>query len=201
MHRTLLSPVDAAVLTGELAKFMTQSTRDGLAPGGQGWWDDGWAESTPWGFELSAISVPVLLLHGRQDRFRAVRARPVAAARIPGVDARLLDNDGHLTLIECRIGEVHAWLSARLVSSGSGQPADPVHVAAGARRAPRGAGGWPPRQGRRAGSTHARRRRGTARPAGPRTRRRRRRAPRRRSARWPRLELQVIVVVHEPGHV
>jgi pimeloyl-ACP methyl ester carboxylesterase len=112
--KTLLSPVDAAALTGELADFLTQSTRDGLAPGGQGWWDDGWAESTPWGFELSAISVPVLLMHGRQDRFVPFGHGQWLAARIPGVQARLLDNDGHLTLLEHRISEVHAWLADRL---------------------------------------------------------------------------------------
>ncbi|HLQ54735.1 MAG TPA: hypothetical protein VK162_10725 [Streptosporangiaceae bacterium] len=36
------------------------------------------------------------------------------AAHIPGVEARLLDNDGHLTLLEHRVPEVHAWLAGRL---------------------------------------------------------------------------------------
>jgi len=36
------------------------------------------------------------------------------AARIPGVDARLLDDDGHLTLETNCVGEVHAWLADRL---------------------------------------------------------------------------------------
>ena len=36
------------------------------------------------------------------------------AAGIPGVDARLLDDDGHLTLVTNRLGEVHAWLADRL---------------------------------------------------------------------------------------
>jgi hypothetical protein len=37
---SLISPADAAVLTGELAKFLAFSMKDGLAPGVQGWWDD-----------------------------------------------------------------------------------------------------------------------------------------------------------------
>lgn len=36
------------------------------------------------------------------------------AAHIPGVEARLLDDDGHLTLLQDRVPEVHAWLAAHL---------------------------------------------------------------------------------------
>jgi pimeloyl-ACP methyl ester carboxylesterase len=113
MFRTLLSPADAAVLTDALAEFLAWSGREALAPGGQGWWDDSVAEASPWGFELSAISVPVLLMHGRQDQFVPFGHGQWLAARIPGVEARLLDHDGHLTLGVNRIGEVHAWLAER----------------------------------------------------------------------------------------
>jgi pimeloyl-ACP methyl ester carboxylesterase len=112
--QSLLSPVDAAVLKDALADYFTLCHHDGLAPGGQGWWDDGLAHTSPWGFELSAISVPVLLMHGRQDRFVPFGHGQWLAARIPGVEARLLDHDGHLTLDANRIPEVHAWLAERL---------------------------------------------------------------------------------------
>jgi pimeloyl-ACP methyl ester carboxylesterase len=36
------------------------------------------------------------------------------AAHIPGVEARLLDDDGHLTLLQNRVPEVHAWLAEHL---------------------------------------------------------------------------------------
>ncbi|HUY24460.1 MAG TPA: alpha/beta fold hydrolase, partial [Candidatus Saccharimonadales bacterium] len=39
--RTLLSAVDAAQLSGEFGEWLRRSTHDGLAPGDQGWWDDG----------------------------------------------------------------------------------------------------------------------------------------------------------------
>ena len=29
---------------------------------------------------------------------------------LPGVEAHLTDDDGHLTLFKSRVGEVHAWL-------------------------------------------------------------------------------------------
>jgi pimeloyl-ACP methyl ester carboxylesterase len=111
---SLLSPVDAAVLTGELADYLAFTMRDGLAPGPAGYWGDSLALSRPWGFELSAISVPVLLLHGAHDKFVPQAHGAWLARHIPGVDARLLDDDGHLTLSENRLGEVHAWLAAHL---------------------------------------------------------------------------------------
>ncbi len=90
------------------------SGREGLAPDSQGWWDDGVAHGGRWGFELSDIRIPVLLMHGRQDQFVPFGHGQWLAARIPGVDARLLDDDGHLTLETNRVGEVHAWLADRL---------------------------------------------------------------------------------------
>lgn len=107
---SLLTPIDAAALRGELAEYLISSERDALARGSQGWWDDN-CILRPWGFDLEDITVPVLLLHGRQDRFVPFGHGEWLAAYIPGVEARLLDNDGHLTLLQNRVPEVHAWLS------------------------------------------------------------------------------------------
>jgi pimeloyl-ACP methyl ester carboxylesterase len=111
---SFLSPADAAVLTGEMAEFLTYADHEGLAPGSQGWWDDACAHVRPWGFQLSDISVPVLVLHGRQDKFVPFGHGQWLATHIPGAEARLLDDDGHLTLLAHRVGDVHAWLSERL---------------------------------------------------------------------------------------
>jgi pimeloyl-ACP methyl ester carboxylesterase len=48
---TLLSPVDAAALTGDLANWLVWAMQDGLVPGDEGWWDDGVAHLAPWGFD------------------------------------------------------------------------------------------------------------------------------------------------------
>jgi pimeloyl-ACP methyl ester carboxylesterase len=109
---TLLTPTDAAVFTGELAEYLAWSGHEGLAPGAEGWFEDGFAFSRPWGFGLGDVSVPVLLLHGREDKFVPFGHGQWLAAHIPGVEARLLDHDGHLTLLQNRVGEVHAWLAA-----------------------------------------------------------------------------------------
>jgi len=111
---SLLTPTDAAVLSGELAGYLASSTQDGLAPGSEGWFEDGCMITKPWGFDLASISVPVLLLHGREDMFVPFGHGEWLAAHIPGVEARLTDDDGHLTLLQNRIPEVHAWLAGHL---------------------------------------------------------------------------------------
>ena len=115
---SLLTPTDAAALRGELAEYLVSSMQDGLAPGSQGWWDDDNCLVRPWGFDLAGITVPVLLLHGRQDMFVPFGHGEWLGAHIPGVEARLLDDDGHLTLLQNRVPGVHAWLSEHLQRAG-----------------------------------------------------------------------------------
>jgi pimeloyl-ACP methyl ester carboxylesterase len=111
---TLLSPVDAAVLTEELADHLLETSRVGLDPGADGWWDDEVCFLRPWGFEIESITTPVLLRHGRQDRFVPFGHGQWLARHIPGVQAELTDDDGHLTLTERHLDMVHAWLLERL---------------------------------------------------------------------------------------
>lgn len=107
---SLLSPADAAALTYEFASFLIACNKDGLAPGDQGWWDDGCAHLAPWGFSLDAIEIPVQLWHGAQDQFVPFQHGQWLAQHIPGVDAHLTDNDGHITLAVNRVPETHEWL-------------------------------------------------------------------------------------------
>jgi len=108
--RSLLCPVDAAVLTTDFANFVLRSVREGMGERRDGLVDDEMAFITPWGFELSQIRVPVLLVHGEQDQMVPVSHGKWLAGNIPNVEARFLADDGHLTLSARRIPEVHAWL-------------------------------------------------------------------------------------------
>jgi pimeloyl-ACP methyl ester carboxylesterase len=109
---SLLTPTDAAVFTGELAQYLDWSHRDGLAPGAEGLFEDSIAFVQPWGCDPATISVPLLVMHGREDLFVPFGHGQWLAAHIPGAEPRLLDHDGHLTLLQNRIPEVHAWLAA-----------------------------------------------------------------------------------------
>jgi pimeloyl-ACP methyl ester carboxylesterase len=109
----ILPPVDVAAMEGGLGDFFATAMRDGLAPGSEGWWEDN-CMLRPWGFSLADITVPVLLLHGRQDIFVPFGHGEWLAAHIPGVEARLLDDDGYLSLLQNRVPEVQGWLSDRL---------------------------------------------------------------------------------------
>lgn len=107
---TLLSDVDAAVATGEFAEHLVYCFRDGLAPGDQGWWDDGVAHMDLWGFDFTSIRVPVKVWHGRHDRFVPFQHGQWLAEHIPGAESDLSETDGHLTLLVNRVPEVHEWL-------------------------------------------------------------------------------------------
>jgi pimeloyl-ACP methyl ester carboxylesterase len=98
---------DLTLLTDEAV-----SMQQALAPGIEGAWDDCVAQLTPWGFDVAQISVPVLLLHGGQDRAVPFSHGQWLASRIPGVETWFFDDEGH-ALRESHIEDVHAWLVDR----------------------------------------------------------------------------------------
>lgn len=117
LWQTLLGPSDREVATGELAAFLLDHMRAGIGPSGDGWIDDAVAFVTPWGFDLASIRVPVQLWQGEQDSFVPYGHGVWLAEHIPGVDARLTAEDGHLTLAERRVPEVHGWLLAQAAAA------------------------------------------------------------------------------------
>jgi pimeloyl-ACP methyl ester carboxylesterase len=113
LWQTLLGPSDREVATDRLAAFLLEHIRAGVEPSGDGWYDDDLVFVRPWGFDLASIRVPVLLLQGEQDKFVPYGHGVWLSEHIPGVEARLTAEDGHLTLAEYRVPEVHEWLLAR----------------------------------------------------------------------------------------
>lgn len=114
LMETLLSPPDRTVFTGELGELIIRGFKDGLAPGPEGWVEDDLAFTVDWGFSLDAIRVPVLLLQGEQDLMVPAAHGRWLAEHLPGVDARILPDDGHLTLTVTRMPEILDWLLDKL---------------------------------------------------------------------------------------
>jgi pimeloyl-ACP methyl ester carboxylesterase len=110
---TLLGPADVEVLTGRIAVFLLESVRAGVERSLDGWFDDDVAFAQPWGFDLASIRVPVLHWQGEQDKFVPFGHGVWLSEHIPGVESHLSPEDGHITLAERRVPEVHAWLLER----------------------------------------------------------------------------------------
>jgi pimeloyl-ACP methyl ester carboxylesterase len=110
---SVLPPVDVAVLAGDRAEHFKRSNSRALAQGVAGWRDDDLAFTKPWGFELAEIQVPTLLWQGAQDLMVPVAHAHWLADRIPGVEAHVSEEDGHLSIAVGRLGEIYDWLAAR----------------------------------------------------------------------------------------
>jgi pimeloyl-ACP methyl ester carboxylesterase len=111
---SLLCPVDAAVLTTDFTHFVVRTVREGIGERKGGDVDDEMAFVMPWGFQLTQIRIPLLLMHGEHDQMVPVSHGKWLAGKIPNVDARFLPDDGHLTVSLRRIPEVHAWLLGKM---------------------------------------------------------------------------------------
>jgi pimeloyl-ACP methyl ester carboxylesterase len=110
---TLLPSVDREVLTGERAEHTKRSIERATEVSVAGWRDDDLAFTRPWGYELADIRVPVLLWQGVQDLMVPVAHGRWLAERIPGVEAHISEEDGHLSIAVGRLGEIYDWLQRR----------------------------------------------------------------------------------------
>ena len=111
---SLLSGPDRDALSGALASYMYRGDEIGLATGVDGWLDDDLADVKPWGFGVEQVSVPTLIVQGEDDLFVPPSHGRWLAEHVPGAEARLLPEEGHLTVWMDRVPDVHAWLVERL---------------------------------------------------------------------------------------
>jgi pimeloyl-ACP methyl ester carboxylesterase len=101
--RTVLSPIDAAVLTDELAEDWVRILRHGLGAGPGGWIDDDLAHIVDWGFDVRAPrrgDVPVEIWQGRHDLMVPPAHGEWLGANIPGATFTCFDEEGHVSLFE-----------------------------------------------------------------------------------------------------
>jgi pimeloyl-ACP methyl ester carboxylesterase len=102
---------DWAALRGDWA-WMLEVVQGAQQAGGRGAVDDDLAGVAPWGFDVSGIAVPVLVVHGDADRMVPPTHGAWLADRIPGAEFWRRPGDGHITVL--RAGEAAlAWLADR----------------------------------------------------------------------------------------
>jgi pimeloyl-ACP methyl ester carboxylesterase len=108
----LVSAVDVGALTGDFAAYVAAWFRQALANGLWGWFDDDLAFTRPWGFDLDGIGVPVVVWQGGQDRMVPFDHGRWLAARLPKAKAKLLPEEGHLSIAVDKFGEIIGELVA-----------------------------------------------------------------------------------------
>jgi pimeloyl-ACP methyl ester carboxylesterase len=95
----LLSPVDRDAASGEFAEYLAALFHGGLETDIWGWFDDDLAFVGDWGFSLQGISRPVAIWQGSEDRFVPYAHGRWLAENVEGAQARLLDGEGHLSVL------------------------------------------------------------------------------------------------------
>jgi pimeloyl-ACP methyl ester carboxylesterase len=105
-----LSPEDqAAVGQGGIRAMLATAFREGIGRGIDGIVDDDLAFVEPWGFDVSAIGLPVSVWYGPHDTLVPTAHGEWLAGTIPGAQTFVMDG-GHFAVYE-RLPELLAWLT------------------------------------------------------------------------------------------
>jgi pimeloyl-ACP methyl ester carboxylesterase len=96
-----LGATDNEWLTDE-AKTTGLFTSMGVAftQGVVGYGHDIWVQGRPWSFDTSAITCPVIVVHGDDDQLVPIAHSRHTASLIPGAELRILPGVGHLSLAD-----------------------------------------------------------------------------------------------------
>jgi pimeloyl-ACP methyl ester carboxylesterase len=108
-----LPPADAAAFTRDKSDFFLDSTREAIKGGPDGWVDDDIAFTTPWGFQLNKISIPVLIMQGNQDDNVPFGHGKWLTSKIENAETHFFTGEGHFDMMN-RVPETHAWLLDKL---------------------------------------------------------------------------------------
>lgn len=101
--RSVVSDVDAEVMTEKIAEQWVAVIRYGIADGASGWIDDDLAMTRPWGFDVTAPrpgDVPVEIWHGAHDLMVPEAHSRWLADNVPGAVFRFYEDEGHVSLLE-----------------------------------------------------------------------------------------------------
>jgi len=89
-------PADVELLRRpDLREVLVESMTEAFANGPQGWFDDSWALTTPWGFGLEEVTVPVQMWCGELDRNVPTKAVERMAAELDVKSLEIIPGAGH----------------------------------------------------------------------------------------------------------
>jgi len=108
----LVSEVDREALTAEFADYTAALFRGAVSTGISGWLEDDLAFVAGWGFDLGAITVPVSIWQGGEDRMVPYAHGKWLAANVPGARVHLEPAEGHLTLVLNSFDDIVAELAS-----------------------------------------------------------------------------------------
>ena len=112
--QTLVAEPDRVALAGPIGEWWAAGIRVSFSSGADGWVDDDLAFCRPFGFELDAITTPLLVVHGRLDQFVPISHGQWLSRAIPGAESWMLDDEAHLSLLANQVSDVHGWLLGHL---------------------------------------------------------------------------------------
>ena len=96
-----LGPTDTAWLADEArATGLFASMEEAFAQGVIGYAHDIWVQGRAWSFGTSAITCPVIVVHGDDDQLVPIAHSRHTASLIPGAELRIVPGVGHLSLID-----------------------------------------------------------------------------------------------------
>jgi pimeloyl-ACP methyl ester carboxylesterase len=109
----LLSQPDRDVLADDDAReLLVEATRYAFVNGWRGYFDDNVATITPWGFDVSDITVPVHLFYGDDDLMVPAAHGRWLSAHVPGATTTNDRSEGHLSIFVNHLDAVAAALLA-----------------------------------------------------------------------------------------
>jgi pimeloyl-ACP methyl ester carboxylesterase len=111
--KSILCPADIACFDGTFGEELAKRLIDGMQLGLEGWMDDDLAFTTPWGFELSDIQVPVQVWQGSDDLMVPFSHGKWLAKNIPEAEAHLLANEGHISIFFKYMPDIYDWLRSK----------------------------------------------------------------------------------------
>lgn len=105
----VFTPLDHAALQGEW-DWLNATSGKAFEQGLDGLIDDDLATVRPWGFDLTAISGPVLMIHGEEDRMVPAAHTRWLAGHVPGARLRLSPGMGHISVLSAEAEAALEWI-------------------------------------------------------------------------------------------